>query len=81
MQSGRRISILVTIFMVLVLVSVMSFTMVSITTGWTANFLFMFARNWLIGVVVALPTALLVNIPIVRLVRKICENKKPKENR
>ena len=65
--------------MVLVLVSVMSFTMVSITAGWTDDFLLMFTRNWLIGLVVALPTALLVNIPIVRLVRRICKNNEPNE--
>jgi hypothetical protein len=81
LQTSKRISILVIVFMVLTLVTVMSFTMLLLGVGWTSDFLFMFARNWLIGVVVALPTALLVNIPIVRLVRKICENKKPQENK
>lgn len=75
MQHSRRISILAVVFMVLILVTVMSFTMVSLAVGWTSDFPSIFARNWLIGLIVALPTALIVNIPVVRLVRKICGNK------
>jgi hypothetical protein len=76
LQASKRMSILVIVFMVLTLVTVMSFTMLLLAIGWTSDFPSVFVRNWLIGVAVALPTALLVNIPIVRLVKKICGNKK-----
>ena len=73
MQNSRRISLLVSVFMVLILVTVMSFTMLTIAEGWTDDFPLKFAKSWVIGVIVALPTVLLVNPIVVRLVRRICK--------
>jgi hypothetical protein len=73
MQNSRRISLLVSVFMVLILVTVMSFTMLTIAEGWTDDFSLKFAKSWVIGVIVALPTVLLVNPIVVRLVRRICK--------
>jgi hypothetical protein len=63
--------LLIAIIMTVVLDSAMSFTMISINTGWTAGFLQRFANGWIIGFAVALPTSLLV-IPLARkLVNRI----------
>jgi hypothetical protein len=57
--------LLIVIIMTTALDSVMTFTMVSVTTGWTAGFLERFVNGWLIGFAVALPTSLLV-FPLAR---------------
>ena len=57
--------LLIALIMTMALDSVMTFTMVSVTTGWTAGFLERFVNGWLIGFAVALPTTLLV-IPLAR---------------
>ena len=52
-------------FMTLALDTTMTFTMTSINTGWTADFLQRFLYGWIIGFVVAFPTSLLA-VPIAR---------------
>jgi hypothetical protein len=52
--------LLMALFIRIALDSAMSFTMVSVTTGWTAGFLEKFVNAWLIGFIVILPTSLLV---------------------
>ena len=59
--------------MVLILDSVMSFTMTLVMTGWTAVFIQRFAGAWLIGFAVALPTSLAITPLIRRLVKTVCE--------
>jgi hypothetical protein len=51
--------------MTLALDTTMTFTMMSINTGWTAGFLQRFLQAWLIGFAVAFPTSILA-IPIAR---------------
>jgi len=53
------------LFMTIALDSAMTFTMVSVTTGWTSGFLERFVFGWLIGFAVALPTSILV-FPLAR---------------
>jgi len=63
--------LLTAIIMTIALDSTMTFTMISINTGWTAGFLQRFVNGWIIGFAVALPTSLLV-IPLARrLVNRI----------
>jgi membrane protein implicated in regulation of membrane protease activity len=57
--------LLMALFITIALDSAMSFTMVSVTTGWTAGFLEKFVNAWLIGFAVILPTSLLV-FPLAR---------------
>ena len=58
-------SLLMALIMTTALDSVMSFTMISVNTGWTPGFLERFVIAWLIGFVVALPTSLL-TFPLAR---------------
>lgn len=62
-------------FMVLVIDTVMTFTMTSIAVGWNSDFPSRFVRGWLVGFVVAYPTALLVFPLVTRLVRRILKPK------
>ena len=57
--------LLMALFMTIALDSAMTFTMVSVTTGWTAGFLERFVFGWLIGFAGALPTSILV-FPLAR---------------
>jgi hypothetical protein len=57
--------LLITVIMTIALDTVMAFTMVSVTTGWTAGFLERFVNAWLISFAVALPTSLIV-FPVAR---------------
>jgi hypothetical protein len=69
-----KYSILITaLLMVLVLDTVMSFTMTSVFVGWTSGFIQRFAGAWLIGFAVALPTSLAITPLIRRLVKVVCE--------
>ncbi len=45
--------------MTIALDSAMTFTMISINTGWTTGFLHRFVNGWIIGFAVAFPTSLL----------------------
>jgi NhaP-type Na+/H+ or K+/H+ antiporter len=64
--------VLTAFFMVLVLDTVMTFTMTSILTGWTEGFLRRLAGGWLLGFAVGFPTSLLITPVIRRLVKKVC---------
>ena len=55
--------------MTLALDTTMTFTMTTINSGWTAEFLQRFLRGWAIGFAVALPTSILV-IPLARMIVK-----------
>jgi len=57
--SRKYSGLLMVIIMTIALDSVMSFTMVSINTGWDARFLQRFVNAWLIGFAVTFPTSLL----------------------
>jgi hypothetical protein len=59
--------------MVIVLDTVMSFTMTSVFVGLTAVFIQRFAGAWLIGFAVALPTSLAITPLIRRLAKSVCE--------
>jgi hypothetical protein len=59
------------IIMTVALDSAMSFTMISVTTGWTPGFLERFMFGWLIGFAVTLPTSLLVFPLAKRLVNRV----------
>jgi hypothetical protein len=63
--------LLMAIIMTVALDSAMSFTMISVTTGWTPEFLERFVFGWLIGFAVALPTSLLVFPLARRLVNRV----------
>jgi hypothetical protein len=65
--------------MVPILVTVMTFTMTTIATGWTNNFPALFARNWIIGIIVALPTALIVSKPVNKITKKIIKKQETKK--
>jgi hypothetical protein len=64
---------IIALLMVLVLDTVMSFTMTSVFVGWTPVFIQRFAGAWLIGFAVALPTSLAITPLIRRLVKLVCE--------
>jgi len=53
--------------MTLALDTVMTFTMISINTGWNVGFLQRWLQSWIIGFAVAFPTSLL-TLPIARKV-------------
>ena len=57
--------LLVAFFMTLALDTTVTFTMISINTGWTADFLQRFLQGWIIGFAVAFPTSLLA-IPLAK---------------
>ena len=63
--SKKYYGLLMALIMTVALDSVMTFTMISVATGWTPGFLNRFVESWLIGFVVALPTSLLV-FPLAR---------------
>jgi len=69
--SVRYSNFLIAFFMVLILDTVMTFTMVSVQVGWTSRFAMAFGIGWLVGFVVALPTSVLM-MPLIRqLVKKL----------
>ena len=53
--------------MTLALDTVMTFTMISINTGWTVGFFQRWLQSWIVGFAVAFPTSL-VTVPIARKV-------------
>jgi hypothetical protein len=57
--------------MALILDTVMTFTMTLLNTGFTSLFLRRFAQGWIVGFLVAFPTALIAMPQIRRLVAKI----------
>ena len=61
----KYLNLLIAFFMTLALDTTMTFTMISMNTGWTAGFLQRFLQAWLIGFAVAFPTSILA-IPIAR---------------
>ena len=63
--SRKYSGLLTAIIMTIALDSAITFTMISIYTGWPPGFLQRFVNGWLIGFVVALPISLLV-IPLAR---------------
>jgi hypothetical protein len=69
--SARYSNLLVAFCMVLVLDTVMTFTMVSVQVGWSSDFAMRFLRGWLVGFAVALPTSLLAMPLIRKLVKKL----------
>ena len=72
MKLSRKYSgLLMAIIMTIALDSVMSFTMISINTGWDAGFLQRFVNAWLIGFAVAFPTSLLTFQLARRLINRI----------
>ncbi len=68
---GRYSNLLTGFFMVLVLDTVMTFTMVSVQVGWTPGFAMAFLVGWVVGFGVAFPTSLLAMPLIGRLVKKV----------
>ena len=62
-------ALLTATIMTLALDTTMTFTMTTINSGWTAEFLQRFLRGWAIGFAVALPTSILV-IPLARMIVK-----------
>ena len=69
--SARYSNLLLAFFMVLVLDTVMTFTMVSVQVGWTSFFPMAFLGGWLIGFAVGLPTSLLVMPLVSQQVKKL----------
>jgi len=70
LKINKKYSALLTaIIMTLALDTTMTFTMTTINSGWTAEFLQRFLKGWTIGFAVALPTSLLV-IPLARIILK-----------
>ncbi len=63
--------LLTAIIMTIALDSAMTFTMISINTGWTAGFFQRFVNGWIIGFAVAFPTSLLAFPLARRIVNKI----------
>ncbi|MCK4884961.1 DUF2798 domain-containing protein [Candidatus Bathyarchaeota archaeon] len=63
--------LLTAIIMTIALDSAMTFTMISINTGWTAGFFQRFVNGWIIGFAVALPTSLLAFQLARRIVNRI----------
>ena len=63
--------LLTAIIMTIALDSAMTFTMISINTGWTVGFLHRFVNGWLIGFAVAFPTSLLAFQLARRIVNRI----------
>lgn len=59
--------------MVVVLDTVMSFTMTSVFVGWIDGFIQRFAGAWLIGFIVAFPTSLAITPLIRRFAKTVCE--------
>ena len=57
--------LIVAFFMTLALDTTMTFTMTSINTGWTSDFLPRFLQSWVLGFVVAFPTSILI-LPLAR---------------
>ena len=63
--------LLTAIIMTIALDSTMTFTMISINTGWTAGFFQRFVNGWIIGFAVALPTSILAFQLARRIVNRI----------
>jgi hypothetical protein len=60
MKSNSKVrGLLVAFFMTLALVTIMSFVMVTVNTGWNEGFIYRFLKNWVIGFIVAFPTSIL----------------------
>jgi|OpeIllAssembly_1097287.scaffolds.fasta_scaffold01331_8 magnesium-transporting ATPase (P-type) len=71
MKPSTKITILTVLFMALILDTVMTFTMTLLNTGYSSLFLQRFALWWIVGFLVAFPTALIAMPQIRRLVAKI----------
>lgn len=65
MVNKKFYGLIVAFFMTLALASTMTFTMTSINTGWTADFLPRFVQSWVISFTVAFPTSILI-LPLAR---------------
>jgi cellulose synthase/poly-beta-1,6-N-acetylglucosamine synthase-like glycosyltransferase len=67
LKVGKKYSgLLMALIMTIALDSAMTFTMVTVNSGWTAGFIQRFVIAWIIGFAVALPTSLLV-FPLSRM--------------
>lgn len=71
MKTFTKSTILNVLFMVLTLNTVMTFTMTLLNTGLRSLFLQRFTTGWIVGFLVAFPTALIAMPQIRRLVAKI----------
>ena len=72
MRANAKLSMFLSaLFMVLILDTAMTFTMTTILTGWTQGFVQRLAGGWLLGFIVALPTSIVANPLVRRIVRKL----------
>jgi len=71
MKPSTKITLLTVFFMAITLDTVMTLTMTLLNTGFSPLFLQRFATGWIVGFLVAFPTALIAMPQIRRLVAKI----------
>jgi len=70
LKINKKYSVLLTaLIMTVALDTTITFTMTTLNSGWTADFVQRFLKGWAIGFAVALPTSLLV-MPLARLIVK-----------